>query len=33
MTNAGGGGPLAEAIVTRIAEAYGWGSLDKPLPR
>ena len=33
MTNAGGGGPLAEALVTRIAAAYAWDSLDKPLAR
>jgi len=33
MTNADGGGPLAEALVGRIAAAYGWDSLDKPLQR
>ena len=33
MTNASGGGPLAQALVARIAAAYGWDSLDKPLSR
>jgi len=33
MTNATGGGPLAEALIKRIAAAYGWDSMDKPLAR
>lgn len=33
MTNAAGGGRLADAIIQRIAAAYGWDSLDTPLPR
>jgi len=33
MTNADRGGQLADVILRRIAAAYGWDSLDKPLPR
>jgi CubicO group peptidase (beta-lactamase class C family) len=33
LTNGDNGGPLIGEIEARIAAAYGWDSLDKPLPR
>jgi len=33
MTNADGGGQLITEIVARVASAYGWDTLDKPLAR
>ena len=33
MTNGDNGGPLIAELEARIAAAYGWDSLDKPLPR
>jgi hypothetical protein len=33
MTNAAGGRPLAQEIIDRIARAYGWDTLDKPVLR
>lgn len=33
MTNADRGGELMGEIATRVAKAYGWDSLDEPVPR
>ena len=33
MTNGDNGGPVIKEIEDRIAAAYGWDSLDKPIPR
>jgi hypothetical protein len=33
MTNGDNGGPLVREIETRIAAAFKWDSLDKPVPR
>jgi hypothetical protein len=33
MTNADSGGALIGEIRSRVAAAYGWDSLDKPVPR
>lgn len=33
MTNSDSGGPLIREIQERIAAAYNWDSLDKPVPR
>jgi len=33
MTNSDSGGGLNAEVETRIAAAYGWDSLDKPVPR
>jgi CubicO group peptidase (beta-lactamase class C family) len=33
MTNGENGGRLISEIEARVATAYGWDSLDKPLPR
>jgi hypothetical protein len=33
MTNADSGGQIVQEIVGRVAAAYKWDTLDKPLPR
>jgi CubicO group peptidase (beta-lactamase class C family) len=33
MTNSDSGGPVIEEIKARVASAYGWDWLDKPVPR
>jgi CubicO group peptidase (beta-lactamase class C family) len=33
MTNGDNGGSLAQVVRERVARAYGWDSLDKPVPR
>ncbi len=33
MTNGDNGGALAQVVRERVARAYGWDSLDKPVPR
>jgi hypothetical protein len=33
MTNADSGSAVASEIEARVAAAYGWDSLDKPVPR
>ena len=33
MTNGDGGGALLAEIEARVAAAYGWDTLDKPIPR
>jgi CubicO group peptidase (beta-lactamase class C family) len=33
MTNSDSGGPVIREIEARVAAAYGWDSLDKPVPR
>jgi hypothetical protein len=33
MTNGDNGGILAQEVRDRVARAYGWDMLDKPIPR
>jgi hypothetical protein len=33
MTNGDSGGRLLNEVAARVATAYKWDSLDKPLPR
>jgi hypothetical protein len=33
LTNGDNGGPLIGEIEARVAAAYNWDLLDKPLPR
>ena len=33
MTNGDSGGRVIDEIEARVAAAYGWDSLDKPVPR
>lgn len=33
MTNSEGGGDVANEIIERVAAAYGWDTLDKPVLR
>jgi hypothetical protein len=33
MTNGDSGGPVIREIEARVAAAYCWDSLDKPVPR
>lgn len=33
MTNADSGGPVMSEIRARVAAAYDWDTLDKPVPR
>ena len=33
MTNSDSGGAVMQEVRDRIARAYGWDSLDKPVPR
>lgn len=33
MTNANRGGEVANEVIARIETAYGWDSLEKPVPR
>jgi len=33
MTNSDSGTPVIKEIEARVAVAYGWDSLDKPIPR
>ena len=33
MTNGDNGGQVISEIESRVAAAYGWDTLDKPIPR
>jgi hypothetical protein len=33
MTNADSGGLVVRELRSRVAAAYGWDTLDKPIPR
>ena len=33
MTNGDNGGPIMGQIEARVADAYGWDTLDKAVPR